>query len=367
DMVLVGDGEDYGFEDDTAFQGKKEHWQPLLAEGVTWEELSEIWNGDYIFTEDALSEMAPLIGMDSENIISDYDDLSGKADKNIVELHFKRADKKKAMSLNTAFKQVFGEALEPLGFVKIKSKYPYLVRVVEGGEIIHVITYRNEGVDSFGFRVFNILGGIATVSRQNIDLTLPPIRNLNWFSDNSGLYLRSNPSDFDPEFRKQIDHFAYVVESKKMMIESLNDSLETTKKIMLPIFDQVTDLNACIDFFNKFHPGMLSINVKTEFGDKYIGSTYNEGFLYIKLGREKYIEKKEQHRLQCFAVEAKNRSYSPNTIKQLQETFWGTQEDRFAAYNKIFDDTDWIAKALAELERRKVANTETLRSYGLNL
>lgn len=32
-------------------------------------QLYEIWNGDYTFREDALAEMTPLLGMDSENII----------------------------------------------------------------------------------------------------------------------------------------------------------------------------------------------------------------------------------------------------------------------------------------------------------
>lgn len=46
-------------------------------------------------------------------------------------------------TLNTVFKKVFGEGLKEYGFVKVKGRQPYLVRVI-GGEIIHVITCRNE-------------------------------------------------------------------------------------------------------------------------------------------------------------------------------------------------------------------------------
>ena len=38
---------------------------------------------------------------------------------------------------------MFGEVFEPLGFVKVKSRHPYLVRLV-GDEIIHVITIKEE-------------------------------------------------------------------------------------------------------------------------------------------------------------------------------------------------------------------------------
>ena len=41
-------------------------------------------------------------------------------------------------TLNTVFKKVFLEDLQEEGFGKVKGRQPYLVRVVEGGEIIHI-------------------------------------------------------------------------------------------------------------------------------------------------------------------------------------------------------------------------------------
>ncbi len=69
------------------------------------------------------------------------------------------------MTLNAAFVKVFGEALEPLGFKKIKSKYPYFVRVVPGGEIIHVVTIISEHGLIRNEKVFKICGGVATIYR----------------------------------------------------------------------------------------------------------------------------------------------------------------------------------------------------------
>ena len=75
DIVAIGDpdevsemlGMDY-----TAVRGKPECWNPFLAEGKTWEQLSGVWNSSHVFAEDALSETALLLqGMDSMNIAAD--------------------------------------------------------------------------------------------------------------------------------------------------------------------------------------------------------------------------------------------------------------------------------------------------------
>jgi len=131
DSVIIGQ---HIAEDFPAPKGNPKLWQPLLTENATWEQLSEIFNSEHTFIEDSLPELAPLIGMDSDIIrkYQRYEDV--QSDKpNILNVYFKKKNVKKSISLNAAFKQVFGEALEPLGFKLIKSKYPYFVRVVEGG------------------------------------------------------------------------------------------------------------------------------------------------------------------------------------------------------------------------------------------
>jgi hypothetical protein len=345
DMVLVGDGSGYGFEDGTEFKGKKEAWEPLLTENNTWEQLSEIWNGDYVFTEEALSEMAPLLGMDSENILSDYDDLSSRTDKNIVELHFKKADKKKALSLNAAFIQVFGEALEPLGFVKIKSKYPYFVRVVEGGEIIHVITFRNERAGAPNYKAFDILGGVATVYRQKIDLTINPMDNLGWLSNVSNFYSKPN-TNFDREFWRIIRKFPYRADDDELLIDTLKYSLELTEKFMLPIFDKATNLNDCIEYFRKFGPSMNLYN-DGNFGNSNPNHYCYEGLLYIKTNNQELKKKWGKILEEKTIDEAK--------IKQVSSLY------------EFFNDPELHAQTLDELERRKKVNTEILRSYGLEI
>ena len=114
DTLTLGDS----YLEDAAPMGKPTAWQPILC--GSWEQVREIQNGSCTFAEDALAHFAPIIGMDSGNILLDND--SAANDNNAVVLHFKKAAEKK-LTLNSAFVKVFGEALEPLGFVKSKIKY----------------------------------------------------------------------------------------------------------------------------------------------------------------------------------------------------------------------------------------------------
>jgi hypothetical protein len=70
------------------------------------------------------------------------------------------------LTLKSAFTKVFGEALEPLGFKKVKSRYPYYARLVND-EIVQVITIVSRPDDQF-----EILGGIATIYRQELSLDI---------------------------------------------------------------------------------------------------------------------------------------------------------------------------------------------------
>lgn len=88
DEVIVGDGSGYGIED--APRGERGCWEPLLAEGGTWEQLTEIWEKDEVFVEDTLWEAAPLLGIEPKYLAADHRDLSDNAesDKNIFSLYF---------------------------------------------------------------------------------------------------------------------------------------------------------------------------------------------------------------------------------------------------------------------------------------
>ncbi len=347
-------------------KGNQKLWQPLLEENATWEQLSEIFSGDYTFIEDALVEMAPLLGMDSENIARGYDNDNPGS----VDLYLKKAQQagKKAISLNAAFKQIYGEALEPLGFVRIKSKYPYFVRLI-GDEIIHVITFdAKESSDShLGFKGFSVMGGVATVYRKEINLTQRTRLNYNWLSTVGEFYSKLNPEKHGDSVWKSLYCFSYKNDNVDTMLSEVKRSLEAAKQFMLPVFDKVNDLEACVEYFRTFSSPM-QIYDDEDFGIKYSEGHCTEGLLLIKTNnRDDGVARIE-------------RTIAEISQQMKEGVMGGTQKDfeemckkvrsgglkQITLRDKILNDPELYAKVLSELERRKAANIVLLRSYGLD-
>lgn len=337
DEVIVGDGSGYGIEE--PMRGTQKFWKPLLAEGRTWEQFPETVAKNAVFVEDTLEELAEILEIEPSYICADFKDITEKGDSNITALFFKKtAVNPKSMSLNAAFIKVFGEALEPLGFKLIKSKYPYFVRVVSD-EIIHVISYYNhrQGCDHDNNIV--VKGGVATVYRKEIDLTHNPRRE-NWLTTNCSIYiyrLERNLEKPDTELKSQL---YYHPSAPSDILNEMEYQLALTKRFILPALDKAVTIDSCIE--HSFEIGM-SLNLYNDgsFGETYGNSYYDEGMLYFK------------------------------TDWSVFENVSGDMAQRALHKKSFFEknhvDFDLYKKAQVELERRKVANIRILKSYGLDL
>lgn len=355
DEVIAGDGSGYGIED--APKGSKAVWEPLLVSG-TFEELAEIWSANEVFVEDALCKSAPLLGIDPTYICADHRDLSEMTDDgNITALCFKKIGASKPMTLNAAFVKVFGEALEPLGFKKIKGRYPYFVRVVPGGEIIHIITLTNERSYEAGRKIFKIFGGIATVYRDQIDLSKNPnSENINWLRSNSRISLAANIK-YDFAYEGGFAEFSFGSNDESEMLYELEHSLDVTRKVMLPVISKAVDIDSSIEcFFRMGMPlgfeegfeGLLFLKTRN-----YVNIIKND----IKKFDDEYKQKMEQ---------GVNGYTSEEYEKRLQRADAVLQRE-ISPIENVLNDPELLAKYTAELERRKAANTELLRSYGLDV
>jgi len=392
DTVFVGDDEmleGYGIESKGI---NRECWEPLLDDGRTWEELVQVWGDEYVFPEASFSKTAPLIGMDIRSVQNDYLSHAGQSkDYKVLDLHFKEAGKK-TLSLDAAFKQVFGEALEPLGFKKIKGRQPYFVRLI-GDEILHIITYiKTES------QKFEIFGGVATVYCQRIALDLTPRENDNWLKCNLTFYRESNPFEMNRKYSyHDLTNFPYVDEmtpesllrdlaAAKIVIpklpDALRNALDITKEIMLPVLDKAVDIASCMDCFYMLGlPMELSTPYsyyKGTFGDKIFGSHKHdklggEWILHFKVNdRDDYSERQERGIERYYAkslhyAKTGRSAVSPESYEEDYKESKEAKPKRLAHDHKIFDDHEWCTKAFAELERRKAANLEILRSYGFKL
>lgn len=348
--VVVGDGEGYGVEK-APFSA--DDWRPLLQNGDIEQFLAVIGQNN-TFVEDNLVELGGLLGISSFAMTVDHDELSGN--EGAFSLSFKKTAEKK-LTLNAAFKQVFGEALEPLGFKLIKSKYPYFVRVVPGGEIIHVITLLSERTNERGKKCFKIIGGIATVYRDEIDLTQNPgIENINWMRSNSVISIEANVK-YDFAYKGGFREFLFGIDNQNEMLYELRHSLDVTRKVMLPIMSKAVDIDSSIDFFSQ-------IGVSLSFSERFEGLLFLETNNYANI-IVKEIKKFDDEYKQKMEQGVKGYT-SEEHEKRLQRTDAVLRREIVPIEN-ILNNPELLAKYTSELERRKAINTEKFRSYGLDI
>ena len=354
DMLLMGRYDDY-FGDDVPEPNEK-IWTQFLSEGGKWEQFNEILEGEYVFVEDGLAQLANIIGMDSGNLLLSAED--NIDDKFVILLDFKKAEakKEKKLTLNAAFKQVFGEALEPLGFKKVKSKYPYYARLVND-EIIHVIT-----IVSRPDNQFEILGGIATLYRQELSLDISPKYNEAWLKGNHWYSWDSDMYGIEMKYeRSKILEFY----SGNHLEKEIYRALDVTKVIMLNIFDKVDTIEKCIYFYDIF--GMdIRIHHMDDFGDHFPVNYYNEGLLIVKtMGIEQYSLLMDKHNEKFLRTKMSYPTYQESSYERLVNERVEYKERKCYEYKEIISDAKWLRKLDIELNKRQENNIKLLRDYKL--
>ncbi len=407
DEVIVGDGSGYGIED--APKGDKKLWEPLFAEGRSWEQFSETAAKNEVFVEDVLAELAGVLGIEPYYIDADFDEVSDKADKNknIMAVYFKKADeKKKSMTLNAAFIKVFGEGLEPYGFKRLKktkNKQPYYVRVING-ELLHIVTYRQVSSNKLHYKCIEVLVGVVSLYRRNLDFLYyadnpdiclsTPIRYFGTFNIDVDKSVMDSAIQFDCdiwgdsfEHRKKTYYYGPSTDSKILyksafswsirdflckaddadeMLACMNNAFNSSKAVFLPFFDIVSDIRTFVDYlFRGYLKGMVGLSPLDKFiEDKSDG--WSEGLTLIKAGyRYDGNEEMKEDLAQYLSRQ------SPNTpqekIEELRRQYEQRHAEQLALRLEMLDNPELNKRVMEELERCKAKNIEALKSYGISL
>ncbi|MDE6733696.1 MAG: hypothetical protein K2J77_12590 [Oscillospiraceae bacterium] len=398
DEVIAGDGSGYGIED--APKGSKAVWEPLLVHG-TFEELTDIWSADEVFVEDALCRSAPLLGIDPNYICADHRDLSEMPDDaNITALCFKKIGAGKPMTFNAGFIKVFGEGLEPYGFMRLKktkNTQPYFARVING-DILQVVTYRTVSSNKVKYKCIEILGGAVTLYRRNLDFLyhelnpqdeMPDIRRYYaaypeievdeavmksvvqyncdiWNSPNDAI---TDKAKLKAYFRRDTIDFLIKSDDNEEMLKGLGLAFDVLKSVTLTVLNKITDLNSCIDYLFRFRRSVLGCHVELCPFDEFVSNErygYSHGLALVKAG---YGGKELQ------AIADKDNAEEARLIKEgLYKITWEEHEARckrgdeyVAKQSALLEELGKDSRVLDELERVKAANTELLRSYGLDV
>ena len=332
DSLILGRADDY-FGDDIPEPSEK-LWLQFLSAGSTWEQVIEVKKGEYVFVEEGLAKLAPIIGISPGNITFSAED-ANEHDNSTVILDFKkakpaiimsRAGKEikmpKSITLNAAFKQIIGKALEPFGFKVIKGRHPYIVRVINN-EILHIITFRTESPDySEGDKAFAIMGGIATVYRKKITLDQSPIQNYIWFNYMFDFY-EALTDERDANLLGQLFRSCYYSDKPESLISVMNTGAENVIKYVLPVMGRINDIDSSLDYMRKFKKPCNSVQC-TEICEYYPDE--DEAFLYF------LSDKKEEY------------------------------ANILAKFNIDKELHHWV---IAEIERRKIENQKILKAFDL--
>lgn len=327
DSLIMGRADDY-FGDDIP-EPIENVWAPLLEKGYSWRQLLDVQNGDYVFVEDGLAEIAPVLGIDNINFSAE--DAVSDDDSTII-LDFKKARSaitmsqsgkvittQKPITLKTAFRQIIGKALEPFGFKVIKGRHPYIVRVINN-EILHIITFRTESPDySEGDKAFAIMGGIATVYRKKTTLDQSPIQNYIWFNYMSDFY-EALTDERDANILGQLFRSCYYSDKPESLISAMNIGTENLIKYVLPVMDKINDIDSSLDYMRKFKKPCNSVQC-TQICSYYPDE--DEAFLYF------LSDKKEEY------------------------------SNILANFNNDKELHNWV---ICEIEKRKSENTEILKT-----
>lgn len=274
--------------EDAAPMGEPSAWQPLMV--GSWEQVEAIQSGSYTFAEEAVADFAPVIGMDGENILldceADPEDISGTM------VYFKKAGARvKSLSLNAAFKQVFGEYLEPLGYRFIKGKkFPVYVRVVSD-EIVHIISIRKARSDHRGKLAFEIVGNPMTtywkeILMDSIDGNDRYSIETNWNVYRQLMY-RKKDVVLDFDFMDKLLAFYYVKNDDATLLEAMNTSLEITKQWLLSEMNRITDMQSFNKYAQVFYPSYINLSFAFDKTTCEPKSFNHKSFIIIK---SKYVD-----------------------------------------------------------------------------
>ena len=354
DTLIVGDADEY-FGDDTLKPSEKA-WKPFLAEGMTWEQLCNILNNSkgYTFVEDCLSALAPVIGMNEDNILFSADDAN--EDEQTVFLNFKKAEvKEKKLTFVSAFKLVFGEMLEPMGYKYLKKgKYPYFVKVINN-EILHIISYRHVSSSTVGHKAMEIHGGAISLYRREIDLT-------------------DEPTYFLPQIRRYYngayDRVAYDLSTYECNIrdnESLTKDMkraaELVKEFVLPVIEDVVGLRSYVIYAKKFHHIDNDLCELDEYENN-PREDYNESYLLVlTYDNDDGIKRMEDYITgRLSGIPSRRREEIKD---QIIEEAKNTRLHRIAIRDRLINDKESFKRIESILQKNKEKNLEMLKGYGI--
>lgn len=356
DTAVMGRADDY-FGDDIT-EPSKAVWEQFLSSNSTWEQFMSVVQGDYVFVEDGLSELAPVIEMDSENILFEFEDANDR-DENVQFLSFRKSSlkKEKKLTLNAAFEQVFGEALEPLGFQKVKGKQPYYVRII-GSEIIHIIGIHDMKTHLFAF------GGVATIYRPKLCLDKSFQHNERWLT-RLNVFCSKNRSKADSVDTRIFSGFPYRKNDNLSIQSAFIDMLKSVLTWIVPEVDKIETLQEYCNYSTKYFGNVVSIPQLPLSLDGPEAEYSDGAVLYLLDDPMEELNKRVEMALEDYRLYDMELTVplSQDIIDERSKRLTKRVENSRNSIRAFQENIEIQQHTLAILALRKESNTNILRSY----
>ena len=354
DMLVMGRADDYLGK--YISDPERKVWESLIGEEYKWEEFIEVIKKDYIFIEEGLTCLSETIGT-SESL---FDEVS--LSDNLLAFK-KEAQKEKKLTANAAFKQIFGELLEPMGFIFAKkTKTPCFLRAVGNGDVVHVIKF----LDNNGRLALR--SGILTVYRQSIDLNDKTYDN-NWLPMIRKYYFYYNEYICGNDYHSYNIQIEYHKNNTESIVWAVKKLLDETKKWVIPVLEKVNSLFDKVAYDIAFgrSPEYFAV---CDIPGKNGQNSYADGAFLFDLD-DPYLILEVEKKIFTDQIENEYKKSNGEMTKEMYEEELEAINEHCTEIKEFIDyiknNDYYYLQTKNEINKRKEQNTNILRQYGLNI
>jgi hypothetical protein len=248
-------------------------------------------------------------------------------------------------SIKTVFKRNFSMTLLPMGFVYSKQINSF-IRLVNG-EIFQFISLQTMPMKVQGYKEFAINAGIKSIyseSFEKVHLNFCVVPLAHFVGVDSG----------DKNLWEKLYSISY---NENTVEEAVIYAFKKTLEIAVPKLDEINDYNAAITFYIKYRIDMIRYaeNFSTDSLLLIVANNHNDFMSEFQKALDRNVE-----------LIAKGESGETHE-KAYRNLYHGLVETIAGSRDKVYNDPELYARAIAEMERRKPVNLEVIRSYGLDV
>lgn len=329
-------------------------WSAILSGNFTTKQFNEILKCDYDSAKSVLTALSPYFGIECSRLLSNYKTNLPK--EQIIELYFKLKStyKRKLPTVKKAFNDIFGSALEPLGFVKPKLRQPYFIRMV-GDEILHII-----GINDMKSHLVPF-GAVATVYRKELHLDKTYRQNETWLKTVMNFYVENcaGSKEFDNRIQSGFD---YQINLDPLSVSSaVSGALDAALKWILPALDKIQTLKDVLDYYR------IGISVpRLPLSENRFAAPYTD--FAIRFLLDDPLADLEQRNTELIKSVGKENELYNRTAEVIASNLAQYQkrlEESRKTLHLFLTDKEIHHQILEELEQRKIHNTELLTNYGV--